>query len=63
MTEWNDYAQYKHQLGLLGYDVKWLQYGFLNRDELSKQAADLDQGADSHREHYRYAVFMQNLEQ
>lgn len=63
MTELNNHPQYNHQLGLLGYHVKWLQYGFLNVDELLTQIATFDQGVDSHKEHYRYAAFMQNLEQ
>jgi hypothetical protein len=44
-------------LKLLGYSLKWVEYGFLTRDFLLDQAARFHTGEDQNTEHYRYAAF------
>jgi hypothetical protein len=39
----------------LGYDTRWLAYGFVDGPFLQQQALRFISGADPHTEHYRWA--------
>jgi hypothetical protein len=47
----------EESLRLLGYDQRWLTYGFLTPDVLTRQCAERDSSGDENAEHYRYATF------
>jgi len=49
-------------LSILGYDVKWVDYGFLDAEVLRQQIAIYETGEDRATEHYRYAAFCQVLD-
>ena len=41
----------------LGYDQRWLTYGFLSPEDLTRQSAECASTGDQNTEHYRYAAF------
>jgi hypothetical protein len=47
----------KADLELLGYSGKWVEYGFLTPDLLTRQVARFHTGEDRNTEHYRYWAF------
>lgn len=49
-------------LRLLGYDRRWLVYGFLSLEELACQHEIFESSDDQNTEHYRYAAFRRILE-
>jgi len=55
-------SEVRNALGVLGYDVKWLEYGFIDAEILRQQMAIFDTGEDRSTEHYRYAAFCQVLD-
>ena len=48
----------KTLLDKLGYDQRWLDYGFLDPAILRDQIAELESGDDTSTEHYRYRSFV-----
>jgi hypothetical protein len=46
----------------LGYDPKWLAYGFIDRQFLEDQIARHESGNDKDTEHFRYAAFRSVIE-
>ena len=51
----------KALLERLGYDPRWMDYGFLDPATLKAQIAELDSGEDLNTEHYRYRSFLSVL--
>lgn len=49
-------------LKLLGYDRRWLTYGFLSLEELARQHETFESSDDQNTEHYRYAAFRRILD-
>ena len=47
----------EQSLRLLGYDQRWLTYGFLSPEVLTRQCAERASSGDQNAEHYRYATF------
>jgi hypothetical protein len=48
-------------LAALGYDDRWLAYGFVDDYFLKEQLARFRTGDDPYSEHYRYAAFLRQL--
>jgi len=55
-------SEVRNGLGVLGYDDKWIEYGFIDAEILRQQMAIYDTGEDRSTEHYRYAAFCRVLE-
>ncbi|ABW27008.1 hypothetical protein [Acaryochloris marina] len=52
----------EQSLKLLGYDRRWLVYGFLSLEELACQHETFESSDDQNAEHYRYASFLRILD-
>ncbi|KAF0250313.1 MAG: hypothetical protein FD167_295 [bacterium] len=48
---------FNESLQKLGYHSLWLEYSFLNEQELTQQIADFCKSEDKNSEHYRYRTF------
>lgn len=49
------------ELAELGYDSRWLEWGFLDAELFREQLAAFRAGEDANTEHYRYPMFLQYL--
>ncbi|WP_420571726.1 hypothetical protein [Kordia sp.] len=50
------------ELTKLGYTEKWIRFGLLDQDILTKQIISFQNGDDSNTEHFRYQTFINWLE-
>jgi len=56
-----NHQKLNESLSLLGYTVKWLDYGLLTQELLSEQLHAFRSGDDKNTEHYRYGAFRNYL--